>query len=413
MKRNYDNWLDAFMEWTSDVNAPEDYLRFSALWAVSSTLERRCWLKFRGKIPCYPNLFVIIVGPAGIRKSSSTSFAVKLVEQVPDLGKIPESITTAAIIDTLLDRCNQRLVDVKGTPYPNSSSWWYLSELITGINQGEHTAGNLQLITDLYECKPYGWHQVGGPAFEKRTVGRGMVSIYNPCINFLACSTPKWLVEAVGRTNIEGGFSSRVIYVHADKLPRQETAWEDLEEVESIKSDAMERQLIEDLCAIREMTGEYKPTKGYKQYFTAMDERVKTQLREDDKGTHVAYYMRKPWNVMKVSMALAACESNTLVLQERHIEQAEFYIDQVEPSIEKSFLNMTKTNRTQLVSSFWEKMRKTQYFTKEVAVKRLVLTHRKDEIMDIIGTLITANKIKIVQTSDGMKYKVLDSTPLD
>jgi hypothetical protein len=54
-------------------------------------------------------------------------------------------------------------------------------------------------------------------AFEKKTKGSGSDSVENPWINLIACTTPAWIAGNFPEYMIGGGFTSRCIFVYAEK----------------------------------------------------------------------------------------------------------------------------------------------------------------------------------------------------
>jgi hypothetical protein len=84
-----------------------------------------------------------------------------------------------------------------------------IDELVKFLGQEKYVKGMPTLLTDLYDAP------------EIRT-GGGTLSGVELClrqvfINFISASTPSWLLRAVNPDVIEGGFTSRVMFVVAEE----------------------------------------------------------------------------------------------------------------------------------------------------------------------------------------------------
>ena len=70
MKRNYRNFMDAFMEHTKFVATPEKYLEWSCVSIVAGAMGRKVWADVLEN-HVYPNMYIMLTGPSGCRKSTS------------------------------------------------------------------------------------------------------------------------------------------------------------------------------------------------------------------------------------------------------------------------------------------------------------------------------------------------------
>jgi hypothetical protein len=95
-------------------------------------------------------------------------------------------------------------------------------------------------------------------AFEKRTKGSGTDTVVNPWINLIACTTPAWIAGNFPEYMIGGGFTSRCIFVYADKKAKY-VAYPGLNVPKNLAE--MGQKLIDDLAQISTMAGEYRMTK--------------------------------------------------------------------------------------------------------------------------------------------------------
>src|SRR6187402_2504281 len=71
------NLFDMYFEYVKDTESPKVYHRWSIISAVATALGRRCWLPF-GANRIFPNMYIMLVGNPGTRKS----VAIKGVRKV-------------------------------------------------------------------------------------------------------------------------------------------------------------------------------------------------------------------------------------------------------------------------------------------------------------------------------------------
>src|SRR2546430_1078057 len=96
MPRKCKNWLLTFRDWTMPrTDAPESYLFWASLFALSSVLKRKVLVskQYLGGYDIYPNIYTIFVGPPALRKSTAMDFADELLTQLPNIHTSADSMT--------------------------------------------------------------------------------------------------------------------------------------------------------------------------------------------------------------------------------------------------------------------------------------------------------------------------------
>ena len=58
MSRNFENFVDAYFDYTKDGYVPDKFHFWCALSTVAAAMERKCWLPWAGKFMTYPNLYM-------------------------------------------------------------------------------------------------------------------------------------------------------------------------------------------------------------------------------------------------------------------------------------------------------------------------------------------------------------------
>jgi hypothetical protein len=115
------------------------------------------------------------------------------------------------------------------------------TELTVFVGGDVYNASMPALLTDLYDCPRI--RQGGG------TIARGESEQHNVWVSFLSGSTTIWLLQAVNPKMIEGGFTSRCLFVVSNE-PKQLIPWPD-----DNNTDYERHMLMEQLRAVKKQAG--------------------------------------------------------------------------------------------------------------------------------------------------------------
>ena len=191
----------------------------------------------------------------------------------------------------------------------------------------------VDLLVSLWDGKP--------GAFEKRTKGSGTDLVVNPWINLIACTTPAWIAGNFPEYMIGGGFTSRCVFVYAEKKAKY-VAYPGMHVPKNLAQQA--QMLIEDLIDISNMAGEYQLTadayKWGEAWYTKHYSEKNLDLDDDRFGGYLA---RKQTHIHKLAMILAAAEGPRLIITAEHLATANTMVSDLEPDMQFVFSKIGKT----------------------------------------------------------------------
>jgi hypothetical protein len=282
-----------------------------------------------GHFKYYPNLFVMLVGPAGrCRKGTALSAATSLLRELPDNedGKpkihiSANSTTRAALIREIAQ--SQRDIQIGGQRYTHASLTVVSAEFMSFFSsvRGSENLDMVSLLTDLFDC-----HN----RWEYKTKHAGTDIITGVCLNLLAASTPDWLVGSVPMVAIGGGFTSRVIFV-VEYDVRHRMAFPKLTE----PMQQARAHLVEDLNTIAEMTGEVRLTPKAAEFFEHWYMRDNVRFTDP---RFAGYSERKQVHLMKLSLLLALAEKRfDGEIEPRHLQAGLKYLHRLEGNMVEAF----------------------------------------------------------------------------
>lgn len=203
------NFIRDYLKFCENSEAHLNYQFWCALWTLSTIVGRRVWLD-QGHYVVYPNLYIVLVGPPGNRKTSAKSIAHDLVRRVVREGApVPmsgESVTREKFIqDLAADESKVTFMDhSKGKPIPRE--FQQQSLCITELSGivGPSQAAMVETLTALYDV---------GAWYEYKTKHQGSDEIPNPYVSLLACTTPDYITSKLKDDIISGGFSRRALFI--------------------------------------------------------------------------------------------------------------------------------------------------------------------------------------------------------
>lgn len=317
------------MHYASFSEAPRHMHFWTAVSTIAGALRRRVWVDM-AYFTWTPNFYIILVAPPGVvSKSTTAGIGMSLLRKVPDIKFGPDVVTWQALVTGFAE--STMSFEYQGEFHAMSALTIESSEFGNLLNPQDKEM--VDLLVSLWDSKP--------GAFEKKTKGSGNDVVENPWINLIACTTPSWIAGNFPEYMIGGGFTSRCIFVYADKKAQLVAYPGDV-----VPSDLKQQAqcLVEDLCQISMMAGEYKLTKEAYKWGRAWYETHNTakHLHMDDERFG-GYLARKQTHIHKLAMVLAAAESSNLSITPDHLALAAQMVTDLEPDMQFVFSKIGKS----------------------------------------------------------------------
>lgn len=193
-----DSFIGQYMEYMSVVETASAYDFWCAMWGIGVECGRDVFVD-RPNSPVYLNWYVILAAESGTtRKSTAVSSITRLISS--DRQLLLTGKTSPEALEYLLHR--------ESREHSRAAITFSISELVTILGREGYMSTMPGLLTDLYDSP--------AKRISPGTLKSGELQQENVYVNFLSASTPAWLVTAINPTVIEGGFTSRVIFVVED-----------------------------------------------------------------------------------------------------------------------------------------------------------------------------------------------------
>lgn len=377
--RQLANWIRGYMEYTRATESPEAYHFWTAVSVIGAATARQVFLDFN-YFTIFPNTYIILVGPSGVRKSAAAGIGIKLAEAA-GIKKFSDKITGAALIKDLAECTVKR---INGTNVQLCSPMLiYASELGVFMGPDAYASGVVADLTDLYDC-PKKW--------EKKTISRGTEEIIAPYVSLFAASTPTSLKACIPPDAVGQGFTSRILFIWAANrkqrvpLPQFDAG-----------SKMLEVNLIKDLQHIGELRGQFQftPT-GFDLYHKHYLARPDPEEEFEDERLR-GYASRKDMHLLKLAMALSVADRDDLTISEKEISAAIEAFKWLDEGLYHVFAGQGTSAQSLDTIRIYEQIQKASRGGGKISfgeiVKRNLNHSTREAIQSILLTLVDSNAI--------------------
>lgn len=173
------------------TDAPTKYHRYCAASLMGTLLGRRVWLQ-HGHRRLFPHTWVCLIGPSGVKKTTSLGIAEDLIAEVNPGAMLPAKFSWEKLFSEIATTPAGILV------YGELHS--FLTPLGRDFN-AEAKSG----LADLWDSPAHRGYATKG--------GGDKIIVKYPALSILAGTTLSWFIETAKSRDIEGGFFARMLFV--------------------------------------------------------------------------------------------------------------------------------------------------------------------------------------------------------
>lgn len=354
MPRQFSDWLSAYVEFTENSEAPELFHFWAGVSAIGSCLRRRVWLDMLS-FKWTPNFYVIFVAPPGIStKSTTANIAEKMLRMVEGVKFGPQSTTWQALTVALEE--SREVIEHDSFPQGfqiMSAISLSIAELGTFLKTKDGDL--LDVLTDMWDGRETVW--------EHKTKTTGKTDIINPWLNIIGCTTPGWMRQNFPQYMIEGGFTSRVIFLWSDKK-RRLIPYPD-EVIDRVQYQGQMARLAADLNEMAKLVGPFRLSPDARQWGKKWyEEHWSNRPRALISDRYGGYLARKQTHIHKLAMVLSVSRGNDLVVQMEDLERSERIMTSLESHMQKVFdsIGLNDTGRINVEILSYMRVYKKMFF---------------------------------------------------
>lgn len=377
MKRQYKDWIAAYLQYTDDTEPSVLYREWVAYSVVAAALRRKCKLSW-GHENIYPNLYVVLVGPSGARKGTAMGVGQHLLESI-GIQLAADAVTREALISNLERVAETDIHPASNTMELHSSLTAFSAELIVFL--GYSNNGMLPMLCDWFDCRP---------RWKYETKNSGTNEIIGTWFNLIGATTPDLIKTALPQEAIGGGFLSRVILVYADKKAKT-VPFPFL----SAETAAMGDYLMKDLEKISIMRGKFQITDGFIQAYGDWYNAQEGKPPFPDNNNFDGYQSRRALHIRKMCMILSAARSEDMVIDSTIFKDAQALLERTEELMPNVFAGYGPSVNAVLISRVKAFIETHGSVTLTQLIKAFIA--EADSIQHLEGVLETLEKAQFIR----------------
>lgn len=319
-------FLDDYLLYNAGNEVPMNYHRFAILALAGALLECRVW--FSWEYATYtPNLYVGLIGPQGLRKSTAASIAHNTLKAAdPDHPFAMSAMSKESLIKKMARPESKKSFDQDGKLIVYEPLTWILYEMKHSL--AINPSALVDWLTHVYD----------GSDSSSETIKRSEEKVERPSLTLLACETTDWIVDRLRQNLISGGFSRRLLYVIEDDYPERVAQ----PKVPKGGYEALER-VKKRMTRMKTLTGLARFAPKASDWYVDWYNNVKPPPSKFGR----AWYSSKHVQLIKLAMILAAADDGTLVLEVKHLKGGLALLDSIE---KRMFTLVAMSGRNPLVA---------------------------------------------------------------
>jgi hypothetical protein len=378
------NFISNFLTYAEGCETPELYDLWSALATMSSIVSRRVWIN-QGYFTIYPNLYIVLVGPPGGRKTTAMNMTKDMLREIGTIPFAATCMTKEALCRYMATQCLRSFL-VPGTE--RMKEYTPITMCLTELSHflGVNSAHMIDFLTTIYDQEFY----------DAKTKNKGDDLIPGPYLTVLACTTPSNITRYLKEDVISGGFSRRALFAfELDEgnpiafptiTPTAQEAWN--------ACVAWAKQL-------EPIAGEFqwssKATGWYKKWYEELFHGLKTHTNIMTRG----YYKSKHIQLLKVAMLVTLSSSTDLLLRQEDLLVGLEILEKLETNLPKVFEGMGRNELAPVAARMVDLL---EMAGQPVPEKKVVAEFFRDadtrELYGVISHLVTIGTLVHLEEKD-------------
>lgn len=377
------DFYDIYFDFVGLTEAPKIFHRWCAVSGVAALLGRQCYLPF-GHWILYPNLYVMLMGSPGSRKSSSINITRGCLErQSYSRFSADKTSKERFLVDLCLGYVSEEEdEEFLELPLDIVASRFIVADEFTDF-VGKNNIEFVTMLGKLWDCPP---------SYEHPKIHGRSIVVPNPTVNILSGNTAQGFLLALPPEAIGQGFMSRLILVQGETTGVKITFPEAPSEATRNILDARVGEIVSTVRGAISISSEAHTIldRIYKEFVDLEDYRFKH------------YSTRRFTHLLKLSLCFAALRCSTEINREDAI-QANTLLHYTELRMSKALGEYGKAKNSDVANSILEiiKHSKTPVNAKRLWKHVAQDLNKQEELLEILKSLLASGKIKSLPDGAG------------
>ena len=399
-----EDFLSAYLKYSSGTECPTFFHRWCAITSLGAYLGRNIYFR-QGHFRVHPNIFVMLVGDAGTKKSTAikmssrlmrlagyNTFAAKKTRQEKFLLDMAEQAEDGD--DMGEDILEKNLWGDSPSDYNIAESFIAADEFNNFIGQGN--TDFMSILGDLWD-----W---GEEVYDYKLKNSKSVYLNKPTVSILGGNTPTGVNMLFPPDAIGQGFFSRIIFIQAESTGIRQT-WMPLPD------EHLEEWLIKELHNIREvMMGEITLTPESDRLLHKI-----YQTWRPLKDPRFASYSNRRFPILLKLIIIICANNKTLQITAKEVVYANTLLTFAERNMPEALGEFGKGRNSDVTHKI---LKIIDTVTAPIEARELwgqVYSdlEKREQLFEILGNLLMANKIQSIDHGYLPVKKVIDNKDSD
>jgi hypothetical protein len=297
------SWLTSLVQQNEEFESPKSFWYWAGLVTISAIVKDQVWMDC-WRYNLYPNIYVMLYAPSGLKKGAPISLAKDLVRLVNNT----RIISGRSSIQGILKRLSTAQTIKGQKPLMKSTGFIVASEFSSSLVADPAA---LTIMTDLYD-RNYNkdeWESL---------LKQEEFSLKDPTVSLLGGINESHFNDFIDRKNITGGFVARTFIISETKVSQLNSL---IYRPKTLPDNTKLAEYLKQLVSLKGPFESLEKTEAgeiYDTWYHAFYNRINDEGIDDPTGT----IRRVGDSVKKVAMLLSLADSPELVIESTHIEEA-------------------------------------------------------------------------------------------
>jgi len=389
-----DDFISQYLAYTDKTECPVVYSRWAAIVGIGALLGRNVWIP-HGHTKIYPNIYAMLIGTSGARKSTTISIQKNLLQAAGYTNIAADKSSKEKFLLDLAGEGEDSLDTVEDFLFSNNGgNDANCSEILIAADEFNNFLGNgniefLSLLGVL-------WDYNG--VYKNRIKSGKSVSINNPTVSILAGNTPTGFHLAFPPEALGQGFFSRLLMIHGEPRDRRYAFPETPSEVDTAR-------IVDRLREIKlSHSGPIELSSGARSLLARIYDKHKkiSDVRFD------AYNTRRFSHLFKLCIIIyAACNKNGKFLEREHVVYANTILAHAELYMSKALGGFGKAKNSDVSHRVLMILDSAVHALPITEIWKHVQTdlEKIEQLAEIIRGLLQADKIMVAPGGKGFLSK--------
>jgi len=376
--RKLADWINAYMQFTEKTESPRMYRLWTGISVVAAALQRKCFVPW-GTLTFYPNLYVVLVGPSGVRKGTALDPGHDILDEI-HVNIAAEATSYPGLVRRLAKSKKEDIDVVTRLPLTHCSMTIFSHEFTVFL--GYQNKELMSALCDWYDCRKKWDYDTKDKLLRDE--------IHGVWVNMVAGTTPLLINTSLPQDAVGSGLTARIIFV--TEFVKGKSISKPFQTPEEM---SLKITLIEDLDKASLMSGPFAYTENFinawDKWYNVADSSPPPFT--DDK--FAGYFSRRATHIMKLSMVMSASRDNEMVLEEGDFHRALKILEATEVKMPRTFIGYGKSDIGDLMPRImgYIEVRKDD----KILVRDIVEAFYADADKDTIDrTLLSLDYIKYI-----------------